>query len=98
MPDSMRALARHAPSGPFSEVELPVPTPGPRDLVVEVRAVSVNPVGTEVHAAGDPGGEPKVLGHDAAGVVSAVGSDGRAHAQVADGHMMGKIVMGGFAS
>jgi len=38
---AMRALAHHAASGPFSEVELPVPTPGPRDLVVEVRAVSV---------------------------------------------------------
>ena len=70
----MRALAHHAASGPFSEVELPVPTPGPRDLVVEVRAVSVNPVDTKVHA-GDPEGGPKVLGYDAAGVVTAVGDE-----------------------
>jgi NADPH2:quinone reductase len=70
----MRALAHHAPSGPFTEIELPVPTPGPRDLVVEVRAVSVNPVDTKVHAA-DPEGEPKVLGFDAAGVVTAVGDE-----------------------
>ena len=68
----MRALAHHAAPGPFSEVELPVPTPGPRDLVVEVRAVSVNPVDTKVHA-GDPEGGPKVLGYDAAGVVATVG-------------------------
>jgi zinc-binding alcohol dehydrogenase family protein len=71
----MRALAHHTAGGPFSEVELPVPTPGPRDLVVEVRSVSVNPVDTKVHAGGDPGGEPKVLGFDAAGVVTAVGDE-----------------------
>ncbi len=75
MPETMRALAYHAPDGPFSEVELPVPTPGPHDLVVEVRAVSVNPVDTKLHAASDPGGEPKVLGYDAAGVVRAVGDE-----------------------
>ncbi|MCD2195479.1 zinc-binding alcohol dehydrogenase family protein [Actinomycetospora endophytica] len=68
----MRALAHHAPSGPFTEIELPEPTPGPRDLIVDVRAVSVNPVDTKVHA-GDPEGGPKVLGYDAAGVVTAVG-------------------------
>jgi NADPH:quinone reductase len=71
----MRALAHHTLGGPFSEVDLPVPTPGPRDLVVEVRAVSVNPVDTKVHASADPEGEPTVLGYDAAGVVTAVGDE-----------------------
>jgi NADPH2:quinone reductase len=71
----MRALAHHTLAGPFSEVELPVPTPGPRDLVVEVRAVSVNPVDTKVHAGSDPEGGPTVLGYDAAGVVTAVGDE-----------------------
>ena len=71
----MRAIAHHTRSGPFSEIELPVPTPGPRDLVVEVRAVSVNPVDTKVHASSDPEGEPTVLGYDAAGVVTAVGDE-----------------------
>jgi NADPH:quinone reductase-like Zn-dependent oxidoreductase len=71
----MRALAHRTLAGPFSEIELPVPTPGPRDLVVEVRAVSVNPVDTKVHAGSDPQGEPTVLGYDAAGVVTAVGDE-----------------------
>lgn len=71
---TMRAIAHHTRSGPFTEIELPVPTPGPRDLVVEVRAVSVNPVDTKVHAA-EPDGGPKVLGYDAAGVVTAVGAE-----------------------
>jgi hypothetical protein len=28
----------------LTDIELPAPKPGPRDLLVEVRAVSVNPV------------------------------------------------------
>ncbi len=32
----------------LEDVELPDPTPGERDLLVEVRAVSVNPVDTKV--------------------------------------------------
>lgn len=56
------------------DVELPEPTLRPHDLLVEVRAVSVNPVDTKVRRRADPAGEPKVLGWDAAGVVTAVGS------------------------
>lgn len=56
------------------DVELPDPQPGPHDLVVEVHAVSVNPVDTKVRMrAAPPPGEVKVLGYDAAGVVKAVG-------------------------
>ncbi|MQW03645.1 zinc-binding alcohol dehydrogenase family protein, partial [Sinorhizobium meliloti] len=56
------------------DVDLPVPTPGERDLLVEVRAVSVNPVDTKVRAGVQPEPEQlKVLGWDAAGVVKAVG-------------------------
>jgi len=52
------------------------PEPGPRDLRVAVRAISVNPVDTKVRLRVQPGpGEPpKILGYDAAGVVEAVGS------------------------
>lgn len=57
------------------DVTLPAPTPGPRDLLVEVRAVSVNPVDVKVRARTDPHGEPRVLGFDAAGVVVATGPD-----------------------
>ena len=55
------------------DLELPVPTPGEHDLLVRVEAVSVNPVDVKVRAGSDPGGEPKILGYDAAGVVVAVG-------------------------
>ena len=59
----------------LEDVELPVPTAGPRDLLVRVEAVSVNPVDAKVRVGNDPGGSPKVLGYDAAGVVTAVGGD-----------------------
>ncbi|EKA7888799.1 alcohol dehydrogenase catalytic domain-containing protein, partial [Pseudomonas aeruginosa] len=58
------------------DLELPEPTPGPRDLLVEVRAISVNPVDTKVRQRAQPeAGQAKVLGWDAAGVVRAVGSE-----------------------
>jgi zinc-binding alcohol dehydrogenase family protein len=58
------------------DIELPEPSPGGRDILVEVRAISVNPVDTKIRlsAAAAPGGF-KVLGWDAAGVVRAVGNE-----------------------
>jgi len=56
------------------DIELPMPEPQGRDLLVEIRAVSVNPVDTKTrkNAVVEPG-QYKVLGYDAAGVVKAVG-------------------------
>jgi zinc-binding alcohol dehydrogenase family protein len=57
------------------DIELPDPTPGERDLLVEVHAISVNPVDTKVRANVAPAeGENKVLGWDVAGVVRATGA------------------------
>ncbi|MCC8343794.1 zinc-binding alcohol dehydrogenase family protein [Pseudomonas stutzeri] len=56
------------------DITLPRPTPGPRDLLVEVRAVSVNPVDTKVRA-GTFTKEPKILGWDATGIVREVGAE-----------------------
>ena len=58
----------------FVELDLPEPAaPRGHDLLVEVRAVSVNPVDTKQRQAADPKGKPRVLGFDAAGIVRAVG-------------------------
>jgi len=62
------------------ELDLPEPEFGPRDLLVNVRAVSVNPVDTKVRgarhqgSASDKTGKPRVLGWDAAGVVVGKGA------------------------
>ncbi|TAH68559.1 MAG: zinc-binding alcohol dehydrogenase family protein [Rhodopseudomonas palustris] len=58
------------------DIELPKPEPAGRDLLVAVKAVSVNPVDTKVRRRATPlEGEFKVLGYDAAGVVEAVGPE-----------------------
>jgi zinc-binding alcohol dehydrogenase family protein len=58
------------------DFEHPKPTPRSRDLLVAVRAVSVNPVDTKVRMR-QQGSEaqPKILGYDCAGVVESVGHD-----------------------
>lgn len=58
----------------FVELDQPIPEPGPRDLLVKVHAVAVNPVDTKVRRAHD-GKAARVLGWDAAGVVKAIGGE-----------------------
>ncbi|EOC1231855.1 zinc-binding alcohol dehydrogenase family protein [Cronobacter sakazakii] len=74
---SVKAIAVN-PNAPesFIEITQPMPQPGEYDLLVEVKAVSINPVDTKVHASLKKNGlqEPRVLGWDASGVVTAVGS------------------------
>ncbi|MEU9559628.1 zinc-binding alcohol dehydrogenase family protein [Streptomyces fumanus] len=80
LPETMPAVA-YRKSLPVDDAEslldttLPVPQPGPRDLLVRVEAVAVNPVDYKIRQSNDPGGEPKVLGWDAAGTVVAVGAE-----------------------
>ncbi|MBY5718384.1 zinc-binding alcohol dehydrogenase family protein [Rhizobium leguminosarum] len=77
----MRAVAYKTPQ-PISaetsliDVELPMPEAGGHDLLVEIKAVSVNPVDVKVRAhSAPPADELKVLGWDAAGIVKAIGAD-----------------------
>ena len=63
-------------SSSLIDVELDEPVPTGLDLLVEVKAISVNPVDTKVRmASSPPSGEVKVLGWDASGVVVSVASD-----------------------
>ena len=56
------------------DLTLPDPVAGPRDLLVRVAAVSVNPVDTKVRRNAAPeAGQARVLGWDAVGIVEAVG-------------------------
>lgn len=73
------ALTRYLPvSDPqsFIDVELPRPVPEGFDILVEVKAVSVNPVDVKVRAPKDAVEDsPRVLGWDASGVVVSTGPD-----------------------
>ncbi len=60
----------------LNDIEIATPKPGPRDLLVEVRAVSVNPVDTKIRSGRSGTADaPVILGWDAAGVVREVGSE-----------------------
>lgn len=56
------------------DLDLPEPEVGTRDVLVEVRAVSVNPVDSKTRLSAAPvGGRPRVLGFDAAGIIVKIG-------------------------
>jgi zinc-binding alcohol dehydrogenase family protein len=57
----------------LQDVTVAVPELRPRDVLVRVLAVSVNPADVKVRAGLEPSTEPAILGYDAAGVVEAVG-------------------------
>jgi NADPH:quinone reductase len=57
-------------------IEQPTPIATGQDLLIQIRAVSVNPVDCKVRQSAQPDpGDWKVLGWDAAGIVSAIGPD-----------------------
>ena len=64
-----------AESESLIDFELADPAPRARDLLVEVKAVSVNPVDTKMRMRGVAAGETKVLGFDAAGIVKSAGAE-----------------------
>ncbi|MGX9181452.1 zinc-binding alcohol dehydrogenase family protein [Mesorhizobium sp. BHbdii] len=75
----MRAVGYQIPApitdeASLVDIELPKPDPKGRDLLVEVKAISVNPVDTKVRRNIAPeAGQWRVLGWDAAGRVVATG-------------------------
>lgn len=71
------AYASPGPASVLQSVTLPDPEPRPQDLVVEVQAVSVNPVDVKNRAGSPPGDSPRILGFDAAGIVRHVGPEAR---------------------
>lgn len=79
----MRAIGYQNP-GPVDredalmDITLPRPMPLGRDLLVEVKAISVNPIDVKVRRSAKPEpGDWKVLGWDAAGIVAAVGPEAK---------------------
>ena len=76
----MKAIG-YTDAGPISaksaliEFEVDIPQPGPKDLLVEIRGIAVNPVDVKVRANAQPDSAPRILGFDAAGIVKEVGSE-----------------------
>ena len=77
---TIRAVASLAPGdveapSSFKDVEITLGALGDHDLLVEVQAVSVNPIDLKTRVSFAQDAAPKVLGYDASGVVQAIGSD-----------------------
>ncbi|MFC0522928.1 zinc-binding alcohol dehydrogenase family protein [Pontibacillus salicampi] len=78
MTEEMKAIGlyQHLPitnNESLVDVSIPKPRASGHDLVVQVKAVSVNPVDTKLRANGEEEETPKILGYDAAGIVTEVG-------------------------
>lgn len=73
----MKAMVVRAWGGPerFEAADVPKPVPNADQVLVRVRAASVNPVDYKIRRGGDWANlpMPAILGYDAAGVVEAVG-------------------------
>src|SRR5205823_11473526 len=73
----MKALAIRRYKAPMEMMEVPGPEPGAGDLLVRVRAASVNPLDHKIASGGVkvliPYSFPLILGNDLAGDVEAVG-------------------------
>jgi zinc-binding alcohol dehydrogenase family protein len=60
------------------DLDLPTPELRPRDLLVRVEAISVNPADVKVRASAQPPeGQARILGYDAVGIVEATGPEAR---------------------
>jgi NADPH2:quinone reductase len=77
MTKTMKAAMLETYDAPFRISDVPVPVPGPGEVLVRIAASGVNPLDTKIHAgaaqhARQPA--PTILGMDLAGTVEAVGS------------------------
>lgn len=63
--------------GSIREFDAPIPLPAPDEILVRVRAVSVNPVDAKVRKMLGPDDlpTPRILGFDAAGIIEEVGTN-----------------------
>jgi len=76
----MKAIGYTSPSKTLTsqalvETDVPTPTATGHDLLIEVKAISVNPVDTVIRSTAAPENDFKILGWDAVGIVKAVGEN-----------------------
>jgi NADPH2:quinone reductase len=77
MTKTMKAAILERYGAPFRISDIPVPPPGPGEVLVRIAASSVNPLDTKIHVGAAEHAHhplPAILGMDLAGTVEAVGS------------------------
>ncbi|MDO5661502.1 MAG: NAD(P)-dependent alcohol dehydrogenase [Brachybacterium sp.] len=81
MPYSVLALQKTGPDQPFEVTTIERRDPGPRDVVIDIRAAGI--CHSDIHTIRNEWGEahfPLTVGHEIAGIVSAVGPEVTEHA------------------
>ena len=73
----MRAVVMHETGGPevLRLEEVPTPEPGDGQVLVRVRAASVNPIDWKIRTGGRPVELPKILGNDISGTIEVSRAD-----------------------
>lgn len=74
IPESIKAIGFESPDSEFKVVTLPPINLGPRDILVQIEAVAVNPVDNKKSKSSATPSNPVVLGFDASGIVVKIGS------------------------
>lgn len=76
MPNQQKALVLPAKQGLFEIQSVPIPTPGPGQLLIKVHSTALNPVDWNIQVHGLYVEDyPAILGVDIAGTVEALGDD-----------------------
>ncbi|MCL3860816.1 S-(hydroxymethyl)mycothiol dehydrogenase [Actinotalea sp. K2] len=83
MPHTVKGVVSRSQGAPVELVDIVVPDPGPGEAVVDVRACGVCHTDLHYREGGITDDYPFLLGHEAAGVVSAIG-DGVTNVAVGD--------------
>ncbi len=69
----MRAMVIDKWGGPFTREERPDPRPGPGEAVMRVRAAGVGLTLTHIRTGRFGGETPRIIGHELAGEITAIG-------------------------
>ena len=74
---TQKALLLTAKNGDWVVGDVPITTPGPKDVLIKIMAAGLNPVDWKIREYGHPftSEYPLVLGTDGAGVVEEVGAE-----------------------
>ena len=59
----------------LEDIEVPMPELRPHDVMVQVKGISINPVDSKIRTNISPKAGYKIIGYDACGTITAVGSD-----------------------
>jgi NADPH2:quinone reductase len=78
MASMMKAIGLKTKGGPIDqleELEIPIPELRPKDVLVKMQAVGMNPVDTKKRKGDAELEEPLILGYDSVGIVEKLGSE-----------------------